>query len=173
MMREHLLDACATQDTNLGLECSWQDLVMLDHADAQPGQRTPAMMQEQPTACQITSMQLSREPWLRTCVFVKYIIADSAGNAVKHDRVVLVLTPPPLEAPAGSIINARVQLPLAIASCCSCAAPIRRLGSLLRAWQWPAIAVVGTSWRSLVDCVQQKANAESFRDSVHAIICEL
>lgn len=173
LMRRNIVDACATAATECYLDAAWQYLKGRNHADARHVRCSGATAEElvrKPTS-QITSMHLSREAWLRLCVFISYTVSGNDGKVWKHGRVVLVLTPPHLEGVPTA--DTRASLPLAIASCNSCAAPIRRIGLLLETWQWPAIAVVGRNWHAFVECVRQQANAAALRDELDSIICRL
>lgn len=121
--------------------------------------------------CKIDSMYVSSEPWMTSCIFVTYSMYDANAVLLKHARIVLVLTPPQLEIGPTEIV--RQGMPWAIGSCNSCLAPIRRLGEILDAWNWPAITILGRSWRALVDVSQQQAQSAVLREGIYSILLDL
>lgn len=173
-IRNSLVSACSTAAVDVMLYVSSQyimELTPIVHASSMYSNGYISDDQMEDRTCKIDSMHVISEPWMTSCIFVTYSVYNANATLLKHARVVLVLTPPHLEtAPTGTV---KEGLPWAIGSCNSCLAPIRRLGELLGAWNWPAITISGRSWRALVDISQQKAQFAALRDGVHSILLDL
>eukprot|EP00892_Ulva_mutabilis_P010580 jgi/Ulvmu1/7895/UM004_0127.1 len=168
VIRQCLTDACTTRATTLFSESTWQELMSQEEASHSHMQHHVAAQSEQGPGCEFISLHSSNAPWLQLCIFASYTVFSETGAVLKHGRVALVLTPPHLE--AGSTAHTVARSPFAFTSCKSCAASVERLGFMLEAWQWPAVAVVGKSWHALVDCVQQQSNAASLRADMMAMV---
>lgn len=174
MLCKHLVASLSEGSARLCSHSSWQQLMALkppasayinQSNDDNPGGG------KRHKICEIDSVHLSLEPWLRSCVFLAYSVYDEASVLLKQGRIALVLTPPHLE--SGATVAAEGHLPWAFGSCNTCSPPIRRLGALLDAWSWPAVTVVGRSWRTLMDVSQQQSKAVLFRSDIMDLLSGL